>query len=316
MIGKHMGSVIVVCLLIGLSSSPFLVAQTPPPPPPEDNDAGKIRGNIDLSKVPIPEEDKKEEQNLTDEERRAPQISITIMPVGFVPPPIIYLDKSGMPREKYRHPLEYAPAVYHIKSQRGTIRMMGAQNNLGVGHLIPKMRELVIYRENPPEPEAAVDDTRKGPRLTKVGTVVIPADLTHALIVLTKDPEAKHWRKINMRLIDMSPAKRKNNQVRVVNMARTPLGIGQGKDYATFRPGTISTHSLVPSDNGVFYYILAASMGQRWKQIAKTGVRLRDKEQLLFVAWPMPRSKVIPTGAAVTTFRYLPKKIPKKKVTQ
>lgn len=294
-----------------LTSGASLFAQTPPPPPPPDeNDNGSIPENIDLSKVPIPEEDKKESMVLTEEEKRGPQISISIMPVGFVPPPIIYLDKSGMPREKYRNPLEYAPAVYHVKTRKGTLRLIGSQNNLGPGGLIPRRETLTIYREKPMDEDASSSEIEKGPRLSEIGTVTIPKTMTHGVIVLSKDPSAKLWRKIAIRLVDLSPSKQKINEVRIINMSRTAIGLSQKSTYSSFRPGSISTHTLEPSKNGAFYYALAASTGKDWHRITHTGVRLRKKEQLVFVGWPMPKSSVIPTGAAVATFQFQAKPIP------
>ena len=307
---------IIVSISVLLASGINLLAQTPPPPPPEDNNNDPGPENIDLSKVPIPEEDKKEKKILTEEELRGPQISISIMPVGFVPPPIIYLDKSGMPREKYRNPLEYAPAVYHVKTRKGTLRLIGSQNNLGVGNVIPRTESLTLYRERPMDEDASSSEIEKGPRLTEVGTVTIPPTMTHGVLVLNKDPDEKLWRKIGIRLVDLSPPKEKANEVKIINMSRTSIGLSQQSTYSSFKPGSIASHTLTPSKNGAFYYALAASTGKDWYRITHTGVRLRKKEQLIFVGWPMPKSSVIPTGAAVATFQYQARPIPPYKPTQ
>lgn len=307
---------VITAFVVALLTVVSVVGQTPPPPPPEDKESAEKESgpNIDLSKVPIPEADKKLDEVLTEEERKGPKISLTIMPVGFVPPPIIYLDKAGMPREKYRNPLEYAPAVYHVKTKRGTIKLTGAQNNLGAGNIIPKISEVTLYSEKPIDPNADSDTLEKGPRLSKIGTFRVPAEMTHGLVVLTKDPQSKYWRNIKLRLIDMSPGKYESNEVIVINMSGAPMALGQGKEFTPFMPGTVRKHALGEGADGNLYYIVAAEKaGGGWQQIMKTGNKPRPRERIIFASWPAPKSKVIPTGAEITRFRYMPKQIPRPK---
>ncbi|BDS08393.1 hypothetical protein NT6N_34330 [Oceaniferula spumae] len=304
----------VMIAAIQLATVASVQSQTPPPPaPPEEKDAPKIpANNIDLSQVPIPEADKKDDEALTSEELRGPKIGLSLMPVGFVPPPIIYLDKSGMPREKYRNPLEYAPAIYHIKTKKGSIRLLAAQNNLGATNFIPRREAVTIYREAPFEADdsSGADTKDRGPKLIEVGTVGIPKDMTHGMIVITKDPSERYWKKMQLRLVDLSPAKAVTGEAKVINMSLSALGLEQNSQVEKFRPGSIGSHQFELSDRGGFYYSVAASTGNSWKYITRTGMRLRSKEQLLFVAWPVPKSSVVPTGAQVMTLRYRAKDLP------
>ncbi|MGB0776162.1 MAG: hypothetical protein ACPGUY_09965, partial [Akkermansiaceae bacterium] len=176
---------------------------------------------------------------------------------------------------------------------------------------VPKREIITIYKEALLDEDADPSDVKRGPRLIELGTVRVPRTMTHGIVVVSKDPASKYWRNLKLKLIDVSPSASKSGEVKVVNMSTSPLGIGQRGKYQGFRAATISKHVLNPSKNGATYYTLAAGTGDGWKQVSETGMRVRSQEQIIFLAWAVPRSKVIPTGTEITTLRYRAQELPR-----
>ena len=293
-----------LCLLSAAISAS---AQTPPPPPPpEDGGAGGDGGrSIDLSTLPVPEEDRRaEEPDLTPEERKALPIQVAVVPVGFVPPPIIYIDKDGMPREQYRHPLEYPPAVYHVRTRNGTLRMIGSQNQVGPMTRVPRMPTLSLSYERPPEPDGdAVEAGEAEADLVPIGNFPVPEGATHLVVVLWKDASARRWVKPESRMIDVSPGRLKKNSVVVVNATGGELAMHRGDAIFKLRGGFKGAVELGVNGRGEMPLILATPGDGGWSQLANQVIASRDDERAFVIAWQVPASPAQPTGVAFSCVR-------------
>lgn len=280
--------------------SALLHAQTPPPPPPPEEGGGTDGGgrSFDLSKIPVPEEDKKAaEPELSAEERQGIPIMLSVVPVGYVPPPIIKIGKDGMPREEYRHPLEYPPVVYHVKTKKGSIRVMGPQNQIGPATRIPRTSRISLSYEMPPGEEAVSDDA--GPRLRMIGEFGVERDTTHLVVVLWKDPDSVRWTSPKFKVIDASPAKMKRNEVVVVNASGRDLAVHRGDKPYQIRPGFMGRLEMAVDGEGRIPLVVAAPNGPEWAQLSKTVIGPRSDERVFVVAWRTPKSPAQPSGVSV-----------------
>jgi hypothetical protein len=281
-------------------------AQTPPPPPPpEEGGAGGDGGSsIDLSKIPIPEADRQiEEEVLTPEERRLTPIQVAVVPVGFIPPPIIEIGKDGMPREKYRHPLAYPPAVYHVKTGKGTVRVLGSQNQVGPFTRVPMMSTLSLSYERPPDPEGDEDADEGEVDLVKIDDFSIPGSATHLVVVLWKEPSAKRWTSPRSTLIDVSPGRLKANSVVMVNASGGELAMHRGDVLFKVKPDHKGPLELGMNAKGEMPLILAAPAGNGWSQLVNQVIAPRKDEKAFIVAWRVPPSPAQPTGVAFSCVR-------------
>src|SRR5262245_14047493 len=97
--------------ILALLLTASVQAQQPaPPPPPSDGAADVPSRSVDLSKIPVPEADRKTTPELTDAELKSRPVQISVVPLGVVPPPIVVKCEDGLGRETYRNPMEYPPA--------------------------------------------------------------------------------------------------------------------------------------------------------------------------------------------------------------
>jgi len=273
------------------------LAQQPEPPPP-----GRVEnlptGNLDLSNVPVPEADKKVLPELSPAETQTKPIQITVVPIGPVPPPIIYLDDKGMPREKFRPPLEYPPAVYHIATERGTIRVTGAQNQVAPPTAVPRRSELLLSYEVPPGADAEVT-MEKGPRLKTIGTVQVPPGATHLIVALWKDPSAKLWNKPHFKVIDVSPATVKSNEAVVINVSGKELAIHRGDVPYKIRSGFMGKVALPVNAAGQVPMVVAAASGVGWQQLSRTVMGPGRDERIFVLAWQAPENRGQPSGVGL-----------------
>ncbi|BCX46643.1 hypothetical protein HAHE_05510 [Haloferula helveola] len=274
----------------------------PPPPPPEEGEDQKPRRNIDLSEVPIPEADREaREPDLTSAERKGIPIQIAVVPVGFVPPPIMTLDENGMPKETYRNPLEYPPVVYHVKTEKGTIRVMGSQNQVGPPTRIPRTSEVSLSYEVPLG-DGEVRES-KDPDLRAIAGFGVPPGATHLVVILWKDPKSKLWTKPNFRVIDVSPSSLKKNEVVVVNASGRDLALHRGDAPFKIDSGFMGTVELGMNADGQMPLIVAAQSGADWAQLSKTLVGPREDERVFLIAWRAPASPAQPSGVSVSYVR-------------
>jgi hypothetical protein len=297
---------------------PFLLAaalqaqQPPPPPPPEPGGEGSgiPGGNLDLSNVPVPEADRKTLPELSDAEIKAKPVQLSIVPVGWVAPPIIYIDKDGMPREKYRDPLEYPPAIYHIATEKGSIRLTGAHNQIAPPTSVPRRAELHLSYEIPPEP-AADAPPEKGPRLKTVGTFPVPAGATHLVAVVWKDPAAKLWTNPQFKVVDVSPGTVKGNEAVVINLSGRELAIHRGDVPYKIRSGFMGKVALPVNDRGQVPMVVAAASGVGWQQLSRTVLGPGKDDRIFVLAWQAPETRAQPAGVGLQTIaKRLPDAVP------
>ncbi len=285
--------------LLLLTASLHAQQPAPPPPPAPGGGSGGIPGgNLDLSNIPIPEADRKVVPELSATEIQAKPVQVSIVPIGFVDPPIIYIDKDGMPREKYRAPLEYPPASYHIATERGTIRLTGAHNQVAPPTAVPRRAELVLSYEIPPEPDAEVSRD-KGPRLKTIGNVVVPAGATHLVVAVWKDPSAKLWTNPQFKVIDVSPGTVKGNEAVVINVSGRELAIHRGDVPYKIRSGFMGKVALPVNAKGQVPMVVAAANGVGWHQLSRTVLGPGKDERIFVLAWQAPEGAAQPSGVAL-----------------
>lgn len=273
-----------------------------PPPPPEDGGSQGPRQNIDLSEIPIPEADRKSSQpELTLAERKALPVQLSVVPVGFVPPPIITLDENEMPKETYRNPLEYPPVVYHVKTEKDSIRVMGSQNQVGPPTRVPRTSEVSLAYELPISGDEVRDS--KDPGTRSIANFPVPPGATHLVVVLWKDPEARLWTSPRHRVIDISPRSLKTNEIVVVNASGRDLALHRGDAPLKIQKGFMGAVELGVNAEGQMPLVVAAQNGNQWIQVSKTLVGPSEDERMFLIAWPVPESLAQPSGVGVSPVR-------------
>ncbi|MCW1887595.1 hypothetical protein OKA04_22855 [Luteolibacter flavescens] len=290
-------------LLIPFILTAVLHAQQPPPPPPPDpggGDKGIPGGNLDLSSIPVPEADKKTLPQLSEAEIKAKPVQISVVPIGWVSPPIIYIDKDGMPRERYRDPMEYPPVVYHIATEKGSIRLTGAHNQVAPPTAVPRRVEMTLSYEEPPNPTGdAVHDPKKGPSLKTIGNFPVPAGATHLVAVVWKDPDAKLWTNPQVKVIDVSPATVKGNEAVVINLSGRELAIHRGDVPYKIASGFMGKVALPVNAKGQVPMVVAAASGVGWQQLSRTVLGPRKDDRIFVLAWQAPETPAQPAGVAL-----------------
>lgn len=281
-----------------------LSAQQPPPPPPTDkgsSDNGIPGGNLDLSQLPVPEADKKNSPKFSEAEAKTLPVMVTVVPLGPVPPPIIYLDASGMPREKYREPLEYPPTSFQIATEKGSIRFTGAQNQIASPAAVPRREQLTLSFEIPPGENDMPTKGQTGPKLKTIGNVNVPSGATHLIVVLWKDPTEKLWKNPSFKVLDVSPAGVKGHEAVVINASGRDLAIERGDAPYKIRPGFMGKIALPVNENGEIPMFVAASMGVGWHQLSRTVLGPGKDERVFVLAWQSPESPAQPAGVSLQT---------------
>lgn len=291
-------------LLIPIIFTAVLHAQQPaPPPPPEPGGGGNNGipgGNLDLSNIPVPEADKKKLPQLSEAELKAKPVQLSVVPIGWVSPPVIYIDKDGMPREKYRDPLEYPPAIYHIGTEKGTIRLTGAHNQVAPPTAVPRREEMTLSYEVPPNPSGdAAPAPDKGPRLKTIGSFAVPAGATHLVAVVWKDPDAKLWTNPQFKVIDVSPATVKGNEAVVINLSGRDLAIHRGDVPYKIASGFMGKVALPVNAKGQVPMVVAAASGVGWQQLSRTVLGPGKDDRIFVLAWQAPETPAQPAGVAL-----------------
>lgn len=290
--------------LLGVWGVFDLRAQQPPPPPPPEAASGPAitPGNIDLSKIPVPPADAEfERTQLTEEEQKGPSLQVHIIPVGFVPPPIIYLDAAGMPREKYRHPLEYPPVIYHIKTQKGSIRLLASQNQVGPSVRVPKLPLLSLSYQIPADPSTPADtDPGKGPRLREIMEFPVPASATHLAIVLWKDPQETLWTRPQCKVIDISPAQTQQHQAIVVNASASQLALERGDKPYLIQSGFMGKAALPINEENQLMMVVQAPLQGQAEPLIQTAFDVQADQRAFLLAWSVPKDAARPHGVAIT----------------
>jgi hypothetical protein len=283
--------------------TPVLHAQQPPPPPPPPPSSGGSNipgGNLDLSKIPIPPADVDSgRRDLTEDERKGPMIRVNIIPVGHLPPPIIYIDKSGMPREKYRDPLEYAPSIFHVKTRRGSVRLMASQNQVGPTATVPKLEVLELSYETHPLPP---EDGSKGagPSFRTIGSIPIAPESSHIAVILWKDEEDKLWTKPQFKVIDISPTRISPHEALVVNFSGTGLALSRGDKPYLIRDTYVGKVGLPVNDKGqVLMMVYAASAEGDSEPLSQSVMDTQPDERVFLLAWKVPKDRARPSGVAI-----------------
>jgi len=289
-------------LLFPIILTAALHAQQPAPPPrPEPDGGGGIPGgNLDLSNVPVPEADKKTLPELSEAELKAKPVQLSVVPIGWVSPPIIYIDKDGMPREKDRNPLEYPPVVYHVGTEKGTVRLTGAHNQVAPPTAVPRRMEMTLSYEIPPEPSGdATPSPDKGPRLKTIGSFGVPSGATHLVAVVWKDPNAKLWTNPQFKVIDVSPGTVKGNEAVVINLSGRDLAIHRGDVPYKITSGFMGKVALPVNAKGQVPMVVAASSGVGWQQLSRTVLGPGKDDRIFVLAWQAPETPAQPAGVAL-----------------
>lgn len=278
-------------------AAPLLGIQpAPPPPDAPDQEPPPWDGNLDLSTVPIPDADLRAvESQLTEEELKGPVVDIAIVPVGAFPPPIIYLDETGMPREQERDPLEYAPSVYNIKTSRGEIKLFTAQNQIPGFTTIPRGDNVTIGYE-----VTRIRGDQERTRQYDLGTIRIPPQSTHVLIFVYKDPSNPLWSDISMRPVDVSPGRVSRDQAVVANFTGRDLFFQRAEGMASVRNAFVGPVPLTTTDNGRSVLAVRTGETEDDHELVQTYVDLQDDERTILVAWAVPRDEARPHGIALT----------------
>lgn len=290
-------------------------AQSPPPPPPPPPGGGNESNpgaGLDLSSVPKPEADKPDkEMDLTPEEKKSGGVMISILPVGFIPPPIIKLDASGMPRETYRNPMEFPPAIYQVKTSKTTVKIIGAQNQIGPSSVIPRMESTTLYYESPPDPKDT-SASKPGDRLRAIGKITIPPASTHLLVVLWKDANERLWNAPHYKVVDVSTASLPPNGLTIVNVSPSTLQFQTGKDPYKAGPGYIGRLDLPLNGKGEIPLFVGSVGASESEMLSRTTVGTSKDSRVFLIAWEAPRSRANPTGVMMTVGSQLmpPPKLP------
>lgn len=277
--------------------------QTPPAPErPTEGEKEDFGLGKDLSKIPKPEADKKANApEFTEEEKKAGMVDVSILAVGYVPPPIIKLDSSGMPREVYRNPMEYPPSVYWIKTAKTSIKVIAAQNQVGPSSLIPRSQETQLSYEDPPDfsLSAPVDSKEK---TRSLGKITIPQGATHILVVVWKNPEEKFWNSPSYKVLDMSPANVPRGQLTVVNSSRAILYFQTKSKIERVQAGYMGGRSLPMNSQGDMLTFVGVTHGEdESRVIMKNTLNIPDQTRGFLVAWDAPRTPATPEGILVIT---------------
>lgn len=295
---------------IALLGTTLSYGQQPPAPPPPSGDGGgngALRGNIDLSAVPVPAADKVvAAAEMTPEEKKAGMVMITVVPVGYVPAPIIYLDSTGMPREKYRNPMEYPPAIYKVKTSKGDVKITGAQNQLGPGAEIPRRAENTLYYE---EPLGEKDTPESKPdRLRSIGNFQIPPKATHLIVVVWKEPEAKLWTSPKFKVLDVSTGNLPPNGLIAINASSTSLVLGTGKTPYKVGPGYMGRVDMPVNARGeIPMFVSAMASSGATHELSQTVVGTSKDSRLFLLAWGGPQTPGNPSGILLSV---APKRLP------
>jgi hypothetical protein len=291
-------------LIICSGFTPTIMAQQPPPPPPADAAKGPsiTPGNIDLSKIPVPPADAEwEKGQLTEEELQGPSLKIHVIPVGYVAPPIIYLDAAGMPREKYRHPLEYPPVVYHIKTKKGTVRIHAAQNQISPAMTVPKLPALTFSYQMPADPNGnSSPEEQKGPRLVTIEEFPVPPTATHLGIIVWKDPAEKLWSRPQCKIIDLSPSQTQSHQAIVVNVSHSALALERGDQPYLINKDYIGKATLPMNQQSQLMMVVHAPLDQHAEPLIQTAFDVTPDQRAFLLAWSVPKDAARPHGVAIT----------------
>lgn len=291
-------------LIVSVNLTSIIRAQQPPPPPPADAAKGPsiTPGNIDLSKVPPPPADEQwEKSQLTEEELQGPRLKVHVIPVGYVAPPIIYLDAAGMPREKYRHPLEYPPVVYHIKTKKGTVRIHAAQNQISPAMTVPKLPSLTFSYQMPADPNGnSSNEEQKGPRLVTIEEFPIPPSATHLGIIVWKDPSEKLWSRPLCKIIDLSPSLTQQHQAIVVNVSHSPLALERGDQPYLINKNYIGKAALPMNQQNQLMMVVQAPLDQHAVPLIQTAFDVHSEQRAFLLAWSVPKDAARPHGVAIT----------------
>ena len=278
-------------------------AQQPPPPPPPDAAGGldnPSAGNLDLNTIPVPEADANAAaRGLTEEERKGPMVKITIIPIGDVPPPILYLDKDGMPREQYRDPLEYAPSIYRIKTKQDAVTILAAQNQVGPLQNVPRRPALELSYQSYP----AADNNNKDPAKPAdhgIGTIIVPPAASHLAVILWKDPGDKLWNNPRFRVVDISPGVLAAGEMIAVNAAGTNLAVAQADKPMVIRDGFMGKIRMPVTSNNQMVLRVYAADGQAAEPLVQTSLQMPSTERLFLLAWKVPKDRTRPTGVAIS----------------
>lgn len=288
-------------LLSLISASVLLHGQDfEPTAPDQDSGGGGGSKSMDLSKLPKRAPDPSKKPELTPEEKALEPVQLFVFPVGAIPPPIIYLDEKGMPRERYRDPMEYAPTVYHVKTEKATLRLLGSQNQVGPPISIPRKSTLEFLYEVPPDPpkEGVVAVAKKEKELRAIDTLPFPEGATHLVAVVWKEASAELWNQPRVELIDISPTPTSASEAAVINLSGTDLGVFRGEKSRKLSPGFVGKLQLPTNEDGQVPLVLAANKASRWQRLSQTVANTRQNEQLFLVTWAEEPSEGSPLGIA------------------
>lgn len=225
-------------------------------------------------------------------------IQISVVPVGYVAPPIIYIDSGGMPREQYRDPLEYPPMSYHFATEHGSIRVIGAHNQIASPTAVPRNAQLAISYEIPPDGKSAAPEGNK-PRLKSMGTFAVPYGATHLMVVVWKKPTDKLWTNPEFKVIDVSPGVVKNHEAVVINGSNRELAIQRGDVPYKIRSGFMGKIALPVNAEGEVPMFISAASDVGWHRLSGSVLGPGEDERIFVLAWQSQESRAQPSGVSL-----------------
>jgi hypothetical protein len=243
-----------------------------------------------------------ERGQLTVEEQKGPSVQVHVIPVGYVLPPIIYLDSAGMPREKYRNPLEYPPVIYHVKTKKGTVRMLASQNQIGPSVRVPKLPLLTLSYQVPTDPSSTANtDPTKGPRLQEIAEFTVPTTATHLAIVIWKDPNDSLWTHPQFKVVDISPDQTLQHQAIVINVSSSQLALETGNKPYLIQTGYIGKVALPMNDQNQLMMVVEIPVGAQPEPLIQTAFDVQSDQRAFLLAWSVPKDAARSHGVAITS---------------
>lgn len=303
-------------LLAFLSACSLLHGQQPAPPPPSPGgDGGGKTGSSDLSTLPIPEADRKAATELTDAELKSRPVMVSVTPVGEVPPPIVVKGDDGLGKEIYRKPLEYPPVIYHIATEKGSIKLTGAQNQILSFVPVPRRSEFRFSYQVPADIHSSAPPPAGGKEpklpLAEIGAFPVPPDATHLMVVVWKDASEKLWTSPRFKVLDVSPGKLKSHEAIVVNASGRDLAMQRGEVAPYKIPGGYMGKVALPVNaKGQVPMVVSAAAGQKVQSLSRSVMNTNQEDRIFVCAWPVPPSRAQPAGVG---FQALARRLPEPK---
>lgn len=173
--------------------------------------------------------------------------------------------------------LDEAPGAFSLKVGAGYQNLGPTPYVISAPQQLPADIRLELYKELP-------DPTTGQTVRTRVLTRSIPADLLHALVVLspvvTVDEDGT--RNYTARFYDSDPAKSPPRSVRVLNLSSSALAARFGADEIQVAPGESKTLRPAPDTRGRLRTFIGVNVhnSEGWQLIYNSFISLRENQHL------------------------------------